>query len=113
MRSLIKRILSEESKRMALYDYIAEYVNDTFDGGKPTYLESYIIIWDYTYYGDDADDEQPQLLEYDEFDGRLWISKNYMNRLQNLIPLDKEIIHDIVKDCFEKRFDVKVSFVES
>jgi hypothetical protein len=36
-----------------------------------------------------------------------------MNRLQNLIPLDKEIIHDIVKDCFEKRFDVEVSFVES
>jgi hypothetical protein len=27
--------------------------------------------------------------------------------------LDKEIIHDIVKDCFEKRFGVEVSFVES
>ena len=110
MRNLIKRILSEESKRMALYDYIAEYVNDTFDGGKPTYLESYIIIWDNTNIGDYEDDT---LIEYDKSDGRLWFSKNYMNRLQNLIPLDKEIIHDIVKDCFEKRFDVEVSFVES
>jgi len=113
MRSLIKRILSEESKRMALYDYIAEYVNDTFDGGKPTIMDSFIIVWDYTDYGDDEYVEQPHLIEFDWFDGRLWISKDYMNRLQNLIPLDKEIIHDIVKDCFEKKFDVEVSFVES
>jgi hypothetical protein len=110
----MKIIITEEQHKQILYDYIAEYVNDTFDGGKPTYLESYIIIWDYTYYGDDdEDDEQPQLLEYDKFDGRLWISKDYMKRLQRLIPLDKEIIHDIVKDCFEKRFGVEVSFVES
>jgi hypothetical protein len=106
----MKIIITEEQHKQILYDYIAEYVNDTFDGGKPTIIDSYIIIWDYTYYGDD---EQPQLLEYDNFDGRLWISKDYMKRLQNLIPLDKEIIHDIVKDCFEKRFDVEVSFVQS
>ena len=109
----MKIIITEEQHKQILYDYIAEYVNDTFDGGKPTYLESYIIIWDYTYYGDDADDEQPHLIEYDDYDGRLWISKDYMKRLQNLIPLDKEIIHDIVKDCFEKRFDVEVPFVQS
>ena len=109
----MKIIITEEQHKQILYDYIAEYVNDTFDGGKPTIIDSYIIIWDYTYYGDDEDDEQPQLLEYDNYDGRLWISKDYMKRLQNLIPLDKEIIHDIVKDCFEKRFDVEVSFVQS
>jgi hypothetical protein len=110
MRNLIKRILSEESKRMSLYDYIARYVNDTLDENKPFYLDHFIIIWDNTNIGDYEDDT---LIEYDKSDGRLWFSKNYMNRLQNLIPLDKEIIHDIVKDCFEKRFDVEVSFVES
>jgi hypothetical protein len=36
-----------------------------------------------------------------------------MYRLQSIIPLDKEDIHKIVKDCFEKRFDVEVSFVTS
>ena len=110
MRNLIKRILSEESKRMSLYDYIARYVNDTLDENKPSYLDSYIIIWDNTNIGDYEDDT---LIEYDKSDGRLWFSKNYMYRLQSLIPLDKENIHDIVKDCFEKKFDVEVSFVVS
>ena len=110
MRNLIKRILSEESKRMSLYDYIARYVNDTLDENKPFYLDHFIIIWDNTNIGDYEDDT---LIEYDKSDGRLWFSKNYMYRLQSLIPLDKEVMHDIVKDCFEKKFDVEVSFVKS
>jgi hypothetical protein len=110
MRSLIKRILSEESKRMSLYDYIARYVNDTLDEKKPSYFDPFINIWDNTNIGDYEDDT---LIEYDKSDGRLWFSKNYMYRLQSLIPLDKEVIHKIVKDCFEKKFDVEVSFVQS
>jgi hypothetical protein len=113
MRHLIKRILSEESKRNSLHDYIARYVNDTFNEGKPTYVDSYIIIWDYSNYGDDADDEQPQLFEYDNYDGRLWVSENYMNRLKNIIPLSTKEMYDIFKHSFEKRFGVEVSFVES
>jgi DNA-directed RNA polymerase subunit E'/Rpb7 len=106
----MKIIITEEQHKQILYDYIAEYVNDTLEESNPARFESFIVIYDVNNVGDIEDDI---LIEYDNFDGRLWFSKNYMYRLQSLIPLDKEIIHDIVKDCFEKRFDVEVSFVES
>lgn len=106
----MKIIITEEQHKQILYDYIAEYVNYTLDENEPYRFDSFIVIYDFNNVGDIEDDI---LIEYDNSDGRLWFSKNYMYRLQSFIPLDKEVIHDIVKDCFEKKFDVEVSFVEN
>ena len=106
----MKIIITESQHNELLYSYIEEYVNDTLDENHPSFLDPYIIIWDKYNVGDYADDT---LIEYDKSDGRLWLSKNYMYHLQSVIPLDKEIIHNIAKECFEKKFDVEVSFVVS
>jgi hypothetical protein len=106
----MKIIITEGQHKQILYDYITEYVNDTLDDSKPARFDSFIVIYDVNNVGDIEDDI---LIEYDNFDGRLWFSKNYMYRLQSVIPLDDEILKDIVKFCFEKRFGVEVSFVES
>jgi hypothetical protein len=100
----MKIIITEGQHKQILYDYITEYVNDTLDDSKPARFDSFIVIYDVNNVGD-------ILIEYDNFDGRLWFSKNYMYRLQSVIPLDDEILKDIVKFCFEKKFNFEVSFV--
>ena len=105
----MKIIITESQHNELLYSHIKEYVNDTLDENEKSFREPYIIIWN----DNVGDYEDDTLIEYDYSDGRLWISKNYMYRLQNLIPLDKYTMDIIVRDCFEEKFNVKVSFVVS
>jgi hypothetical protein len=102
MKDLIRKVLNEEVNDI-LYNEIMLYISDMINYETPDYIDSFIIIWDKT--------QDEVAIEYDKYDGRLYISKNYMNRVQNYIPLNKKIIGDIIKYCFEKKFNINVSFI--
>ena len=107
----MKYIISENQHKKLIYDFISSYVNNTFDELNADYKDSFIIIWN-----PDTDvDEDAELIlfEYDSWDGRLWISNDYIKKIRSFVPMDISDVHSIIKDLFEARFDVNVKFVKS
>ena len=105
----MKYIVTESQHKKVMYDFISSYVNDTFDGIKADYKDSFIIIWNPDTNIDS--DSELVLFEYDSWDNRLYISKDYIKTIRSLIPMSISDTHSAIKDLFEKRFDVKVDSV--
>lgn len=53
-----------------------------------------------------------QYMEYDRTDGRLWISRHFMNLFLRTFPFAKDIAQNLIKEWFEDNFDVDVKYVE-
>jgi len=104
----MKVIITESQKKKLLNDFIKSLVDDTLDENEPSYLDSYIVFWDKTV---DGDIDDTTAIEYDKSDGRLFISKKYINDLTSLFPLRKKELSEIIKDYFEKKFDVNVKYI--
>jgi len=110
MRNIIKYILEEETRDQQIYSYMESYVTDILKDSDKRYLDGYIIIWD-----DTSVDvlHDGTLIEYDSYDGRLWISKKMQTRFLSFIPIDKNKLKEIIKTCFEKIFKVEVKFLRT
>ena len=74
----MKIIITESQKEKLLNDFMKSLVDETLDENKPSYVDSYIVIWDK---GADELSNDATAIEYDYFDGRLWVSKKYLNDL--------------------------------
>jgi hypothetical protein len=107
-----KFVITESQYEKVMYDFITSYVNDTFDEMKADYKDSFIIIWNPNIDIDDVDGDLV-LFEYDSWDNRLYISKDYIKTIRHFIPVDISYIYSIIKDLFENRFDVKIESVVS
>ena len=107
----MKYLITENQYEKVMYDFVSSYVNETFDDLKADYKDSFIIIWNPDI--DVDEDGELVLFEYDSWDGRLWISKDYIKKIRSFVPMDISDVHSIIKDLFESRFDVNVKFVKS
>ena len=120
MRSLIKKILSEETSNKFLKNEVREYLYDIFSKHDydNTVFDGFIIIW-----GGEVYDTENILLEFkdvtldmpnmvdgeyvqfpDEFRGDLWISEKLLYRINSYIPLEREEMIDIIVDTFKDEF---------
>jgi hypothetical protein len=106
----MKIIITESQKKKLMNDFMKSLVDDTLDENEPSYVDSYIVIWDKTVDGgiDDA-----TAIEYDKSDGRLWISKKYLNNLESWFPIKKEKVLDMIKNSFENKFNVDVKYIKA
>jgi len=102
----MKVIITESQKKKLMNDFIKSLVDDTLDENEPLYVDSYIIIWDKT-------DVWNTFIEYDKSDGRLWISKKYLNNLESWFPIKKEKVLDMIKNSFENKFNVDVKYIKA
>jgi len=102
----MKILITESQKKKLLNDFIKSLVDDTLDENKPFYVDSYIVIWDKT-------DVWNTFIEYDKSDGRLWISKKYLNNLESWFPIKKEKVLDMIKNSFENKFNVDVKYIKA
>ena len=89
---------------------MTSYVNDVLKDSDFRYFDSYIILWDNSVV---SHNEDGTLIEYDSYDGRLWISKKMQYRLLSFIPIDKKILKDIISNCFENLFKVKIKYIRT
>ena len=106
----MKIIITESQKEKLLNDFMKSLVDETLDENKPSYVDSYIVIWDKG--ADDLSDDATAI-EYDTFDGRLWVSKKYLNDLKSWFPIEKEKVLDMVKNSFENKFNVNVKYIKT
>ena len=106
----MKVIITESQKKKLLNDFIKSLVDDTLDENEPSYVDYYIVIWDKRNVWNI--DNEP-FIEYDKSDGRLWISKKYLNNLESWFPIKKEKVLDMIKNSFENKFNVDVKYIEA
>jgi hypothetical protein len=106
----MKILITESQKKKLLNDFIKSLVDDTLDENEPSYLDSYIVFWDKTV---DGDIDDATAIEYDKSDGRLWISKKYLNNLESWFPIKKEKVLDMIKNSFENKFNVDVKYIKA
>ena len=96
-----------------LNELITKHITDYLDGkvnNNLSRVDSFIIIHRDV---DDGDDE-PISLEYDNFDGRLYINKDFLNEFRTWFPMgDDESSKELIKNWFESKFPVEVKFVSS
>jgi hypothetical protein len=102
----MKYIVNESRLKKLQLSFIDEYLDDiSFPSG---IHDNFIIIWSHPHgeYGDDGDDI---LMEFDSWDGRLYIDKKFRNLIKstfgNISNYDEAIV-----EWFEKKFDVKVIY---
>lgn len=107
---MMKILITESQKEKILYDFMKSFIDDNLEENKPSYVDTYIVYWNKV---DDYSYENPVLIEYDNTDGRLYINKKYINDLKSWMPLDDKEVFKLIKNSFEKKFDVKIKYIKS
>ena len=96
----MKFIITETQKKI-FDDFLNQYLDETLiDNGGISELDNYLIIWDENV---DDDIEDPTLIEFDYYDGRLYVRSTYMNKLRAWVPLKDDEIESYIKKWFEKK----------
>jgi len=96
-----------------LNELITKHMTDYLDGKLKNNLsrvDTYIII----HKDVDNDDDEPISLEYDNFDGRLYINKDFLKEFRTWFPMgDEESSKELIKNWFESKFPVEIKFIAS
>jgi hypothetical protein len=95
------KILIKENK---LKDLSKKYIWKELSDLEHYNMDSFILVHD----GVD-DEDSDVVLEYDFYDGRLYINGDWMKLISNLLPIDKKTIESLVDEWFENKFDVSVN----
>jgi hypothetical protein len=82
------------------------------NGGINKY-DNFLIIWDDSNNIIDDTTEDLTLVEFDYWDGRLYVKPKYMEILKSFVPLESEEIKSYLKKWFEKKFKVDVKYVHN
>ena len=105
----MKYIISESK----LQEFISNYIDKLFvpenvskSGG------GFIIIWDPWEPDFGGEDERDEFMEFDYSDGRLWVKKDVLRKLEDLFNLSWSDSIDIIKERFEDFFGVEVKYVD-
>jgi len=100
----VKYIISENR----LHEFMFNYLNDLIKRTHVLNRDSFIVISPIITYEEEWDD----YMEYDYSDGRLWISFKLISMFSDMFALDQTDAGNFIKNWFEKRYDVKVTYVE-
>lgn len=95
------KVLIKENK---LKELSKKYINKELSDLEYYNRDNFIILHD----GVDDDDSEVTL-EYDFSDGRLFINREWMKLITNLLPIDKKTIESLVDKWFENKFNVTVN----
>lgn len=95
------KVLIKENK---LKELSKKYINKELSDLEYYNMDNFIILHD----GVDDDDSEVTL-EYDFSDGRLYINREWMELITNLLPIDKKTIELLVDKWFENKFNVTVN----
>ena len=94
-----------------LDNFVVNYLNGSMDKYSVGKWDSFIVIQKAEV--DDDDIEDSIVLEFDSFDDRLYISKEYIRDFLTWFPIDVEKCKKMIKDWFEERFEVKIKKVDT
>ena len=74
-------------------------------------IDTYIVVSEpYT----DDDTPFPDYMEYDHWDGRLWIEKNFVKFFSDMYGFDDvDETKKFISDWFSRKFDVEVKYVKA
>ena len=103
----MKFIITESRLKELQLSFIDEYLDDrSFPSGTH---DNFIIIWNRPHgeYDDDGDDDV--LMEFDSWDGRLYVDKKFRNLMKSTFG-SMSNFDDVIAKWFEKKFDVKVTY---
>ena len=89
-----------------LHDIMTDYLNSFTEKSKIYHVDSFIIVTRNR--DNDLDDTE---IEYDHFDGRLFIDKSFLNSFNNYFARDPEYSKSFISKWFEKKFGVEVKVV--
>ena len=100
------KVIITENK---LHQLQINHLNETLRGGVSKY-DNFIII----YYYDDTDDyfDSEVLMEYDFEDGRLYVDNKFLKDFGLTYFANENDAEQVIKDWFEKEFDVKIKYIE-
>jgi len=93
-----------------LKELLSDYLNNRTINNLSR-VDTFIII--YQPIPDDNHDDEPIAIEYDNYDGRLYINKDFLISFHSFFPFGIENLKEFIKDWFESKFKVGVTFVES
>lgn len=98
------RILINENKlEKVIINFLDGYVKER-DVHR---FDSFIVIYTDTLESEMGDPET--LMEYDYYDGRLYIHENMINILHNLFGMSKDEVYKVTDKWFEDKFEVEVN----
>ena len=91
-----------------LLEFVERYLNSLADKG---YWEQdpFKIISGYM----EDDETDVYFMEWDRTDGRLYINKKFLKIFTDVFPFTFDQAIQYLTDWFEKRFEVKVAFVDT
>jgi len=98
------KYIIRESKLIHL---VIEYIDSLLDSENYSQYRDFILLQDKT-----GEEDWEDLLEYDYSDGRLWINSQLLGKLRNMFGLSFGRLAEMIKERLEKKFDVKVAFME-
>ena len=101
----MKYIISESK----LQNFIIHYIDTILKPNNVYEMGDFILVdspWEFGI-------ERDVIMEYDPWDGRLWVSKEFCHKIYHLFDVLPEEALKLLKDRFEKVLGVKVGYVES
>lgn len=89
-----------------LSQFMLDFLDERLKGGVSR-IDSFIIV-----HSEDENnvDYDNVMLEYDKFDGRLYIYKEFLNNFSTLFPFGVDNLREFIKVWFESKFHVQVKF---
>ena len=106
----MKFIISENKLKdikKKLYQYKMHYLDSYTKGSAVRKFDTFIVIEDPQDY---EDFEEPHM-EYDSYDGRLFVNKKLRNEFTSMFGDDREESDEFFKHWFEIKFPVDVKFL--
>ena len=106
----MKFIISENKLKQLkdkLVKYKINYLDSYVNNGIVRKFDSFIVIEDPSV---DNDFEEPHM-EYDSFDGRLYVNEKIRNTFTSMFGDDKEESNKFFKEWFENKFNVEIKFL--
>lgn len=91
-----------------LNEFIYEYLESFLERHEVFHTRNFISVVENADFEDDK-----TYMEFDYSDGRLWINRELMNNLESLFFQNINETATFVKKWFEKKFKVKVKFIQT
>ena len=92
--------------KLKLYQFKIKFLNSYVTKGTVRKFDSFIVIEDSS-----ADEFDEPHMEYDSFDGRLYVNKEIRSTFTDLFGDDEEESNKFFKQWFEDKYGVDVKFL--
>jgi hypothetical protein len=102
----MKIIITENKLRDLQLQYLNQFVDDVSE------FDTVIVLW-YPSNGDDDEFERDALMEYDSYDGRLYIAKSFLDNFGKVYFPNDDDAGPFIKDWFENYFGVEIKYTQS